>query len=451
MNMTRQIKFAFGALLFAGSLLAQAPTIDFVDANTLGRSSVEVSFSKAMDSNHPEDLQRTEYTLTALPSNKALTVTGVRRLGGTAKRIEITFSGNPSLSDAQIQVKVNADLHFVEGTTASAATPAPQTGTLVKDKATQATAMKALVDEASKAGKSSQEKNIFASGFVTTASHGDTQGGADIHLNTDLSVPGLKAFLNIIKTTADGSDAKNFEAGGTFRNTFLLGKAGRLAIQNALTAYENAPTDANAKKYDDALAKFQKKTLAAFFLDFTGKLEGEATNFNVTNGVFEASLKLQSRVKNLSKQGFFHFQILPAGFEGGKTLRQPDSTTPPMTTADKALQQLDGIARFKTGATLNVFWDNPKQNSPVKRFELESGVVDRYLFLNEIHYDATTKTNSTILKDNKPYFYSDAKLFLVETTAGRFGVKASYQRGSLPPVYADVKSFQFGFLFESAN
>ena len=252
--MTRQIRFVFGALLLAGSLLAQAPTIDFVDATIIGNNkSLTVSFSKSLDSAHPEDLQAAQYTVTALPSSTALIVTDVRRLGGTAKRIVITITGDPLASDVQIKVKINADLHFLEGTTASAATPSPQTATLIKDTRTLEDAMKALVDTMTKAGKSSQEKNIFASGFVTTASHGDTQGGADVHLNTDLSVPGLKAFLNIIKTTADGSDAKNFEAGGTFRNTFLLGKAGRTAIQNALATYERDPSQVNANAYNMAV------------------------------------------------------------------------------------------------------------------------------------------------------------------------------------------------------
>jgi hypothetical protein len=185
-------------------------------------------------------------------------------------------------------------------------------------------------------------------------------------------------------------------------------------------------------------------------------MEGQATDFNVTNGVFEGALKVQSRVKNLvgTKNGFVHFQVLPAGFEGGKTLRQPDAkatATTATTATDKALQQLDGIARFKAGATLSSFWENPAAAGPLKRFELELGVVERFLFLKEIHYDAATKSNSTILDGSKPYFHADAKLFVAESSPGRYGVRISYNRGSLPPVYARVKSFQFGFLFESKN
>jgi hypothetical protein len=427
---------------------------------------LDVFFTQPLDAAHAEDLATNGIAVEALPGKTALTVVGVKRLGGDPTELEITLSGDAAPSDVQVKLTISPAMHFMDGQTSRSATgPFTFTSTLVKDAKTLQDAMQKLVDEMTKAGKSSQEKNIFASGFVTTASGGQTQGGTDIHLNSmDLGIPGLKSFLNIQKTTADGSDAKNFEAGGTYRSTFLLGKAGRAAIQTALLAYRNATTDVAkqtaATQYNTAVVDFQKATIAAIFLDFTGKLEGQATNFNVTNGVFEASLKVQSRVKTLfgTKQGFFHFQILPAGFEGGKTLRQPDATTatpaattPAATATDKALQQLDGIARFKTGATLNAFWKNPKAIGPLRQFEVEAGVVDRYLFLKEIHYDTATKTNSTILNGNKPYVHVDAKLFVVESSAGRYGVKISYIRGSLPPVYAPVKSFQFGFLFESTN
>ena len=448
-------------LSLSGVLTAQSPTITAMDAVVLGNNKfLDVFFSHDLDAGHPEDLQTANVTVLALPSKTPLMVTGIQRLSGDPAEIEILLSGNPLPSDVQIVLTINRSLNFRVGQNAvSAPGPFTFTATLIKDAKSLDDAMKSLVTTMTAAAKSSQEKNIFASGFVTTASSGDTQGGADIRLNTDLGVPGLKAFLNIKKTTADGSDAKNFESGGTFRSTILLGNAGRATIQAALQAYRNATTDAArmaaATQYNTAMTDFQKKVLAAVFIDFTGKLEGEATNFNITNGVFETSLKVQSRVKNLfgAKHGFLHFQIMPAGFEGGSTLRQPDASMPAAgtTPTEKALQQLDGIVRFKAGATLNAFWANPKATSPLKRFELESGVVERYLFLKEIHYDAATKTNSTIGNGSKPYFYTDAKLFVVETSAGRYGVKVSYNRGRLPPVYAEVKSFQFGFLFESAN
>lgn len=461
-------KFVFLAFLACEALTAQSPSapefrIGSMDAVLKGSNKfLEVFFTQPLDASHTEDLAVTGITVHALPSETALTVTGVKRLGGDPTALEITFSGEAAAADVQLRLTITRMLNFRDGPNAHPAKgPFTFTSTLIKDAKTLKDAMQKLADDMSKAGKASTEKNIFASGFVTTAGAGQTQGGADIHLNSmDLGIPGLRSFLNIQKTTADGSDAKNFEAGGNFRSTFLLGKADRTRIQTALDAYHNATEDAARKtaadEYNTSVTAFQKATLAAVFLDFAGKLEGQATNFNITNGVFEGAFKVQSRVKNLlgTKQGFVHFQILLAGFEGGKTLRQPDAkavATSATTATDKALQQLDGIARFKTGATLNSFWDNPKAVGPLKRFEVELGVVERFLFLKEIHYDTATKTNSTIQNGNKPYYHADVKLFVGESSSGRYGVKIGYNRGSLPPVYAPVKSFQFGFLFESTN
>jgi hypothetical protein len=418
---------------------------------------IDVFFSQSLDATHNEDLATAGVTVEALPSKAMLTVIDIKRLGGDPTELELALSGDAALSDVQLKLTINRALNFRDGQGARLVNgPFTFTSTLIKDSRTLQDAMQKLVDEMTRAGKSSQEKNIFASGFVTTG--GQTQGGADINLNSvDLGVPGLTSFMTLRKTTADGSDPKNFEAGATFRATFLRGQAGRTAIQNALNAYRVAPTDAArqtaATEYNTAVVNFQKATLAAIFLDVAGKLEGQATNFNVTNGVVEASVKVQSRVKGLfGKDGFFHFQLLPLGFEGGSTLREPDSgTTVPLSVTDQALQQLDGIVRLKAGATLNAFWQNSRQVGLLRRFELELAVVDRYLFLNEIHYDTATRTNSTIRDGNRYYAQADVKLFVAESKAGRFGVKVSYERGSLPPVYAPVNSFQFGFLFESTN
>ena len=45
----------------------------------------------------------------------------------------------------------------------------------------------------------------------------------------------------------------------------------------------------------------------------------------------------------------------------------------------------------------------------------------------------------------------DLKVFFVDTDKGRFGFKLSFNRGRLPPVYAEVKSFDFGFVIESGD
>ena len=414
---------------------------------------IEIVFDHPLDG---EIAVSGKVTLQSLPSQTEIPITTISRVTGSATLIDISFADAVPASDLQLEITFKPGVRFLDGNKhVTSALAATSTALLLRDAAARSGAIKTLLDAEEKE-KPSNEKNIFVSGFVTTASGGQTQGGGDIHLNSqDLGIPGLKSFLNIQKTTSDGSDAKHFEAGGKYRYSFSFGEAVREAYRKIGEAATDAQRANAMSAFVAALAAHQKGMLASVWLDLAGKMEGQATSFNVTNGVFEASLKVQSQVKKLagSKSGFVHFQLIPGGFEGGKTLRQPDATTPmtPASPTGKALQQLDGIARFKTGASLVSAWKNPKEIGPVRRFDVQVAVVDRYLFLKEIHYDTAAKTNSTIKNGNKPYFQADAKVFVVENETGRYGFKISYHRGSLPPVYAPVKSFHFGFLFESAN
>jgi hypothetical protein len=415
---------------------------------------INVLFSQGLDAAFSGDLSATGVAVVALPSGTSLTIVGIERRFGNPKELRFTLSGSADPSDAQVRLTIEHPMHFREDTTAGMSDgPLSFTAPLIKDARTTQEAMQKLVEQMTKAEKPSQDKQIFASGFVTTASGGETEGGADISLNSlDLGIPGLKTFANIKKTSEDGSDPKNFEAGGTFRSTFLWSKMERTQLQAALTALNSATPEqrpAAALRYNNAVRAFQKATIGAMYLDFAGKLEGQATNFNITNGVLEASFKVQSRVKKLfGETGFYHFQVLFPGFEGGQTLREPDEGAP-ATATDMALQQLDGIVRLKAGLTVTAYWENPSPYGPLRRAELELGGVDRYLFLDEIRYDTATKTNNIAKSGNTYYYHVDLKLFVAESGAGRYGFKINYNRGKLPPVYAPVNSFQFGFLFET--
>jgi hypothetical protein len=109
------------------------------------------------------------------------------------------------------------------------------------------------------------------------------------------------------------------------------------------------------------------------------------------------------------------------------------------------------LARAKLGADFTLFYDNAKAKSPIKRVEINAGGVERYLFFKEINYNSTTKKDSSTGKGSRPYFQSDVKVFFAENAKGRYGLRMAYTRGSLPPVFADVKSFQFGFVYETAD
>ncbi len=54
--------------------------------------------------------------------------------------------------------------------------------------------------------------------------------------------------------------------------------------------------------------------------------------------------------------------------------------------------------------------------------------------------------STAVSKGEKPYFQADVKVYLVASSSGRYGFKLSYNRGSLPPVYSRVPSFQFRFV-----
>ena len=90
-------------------------------------------------------------------------------------------------------------------------------------------------------------------------------------------------------------------------------------------------------------------------------------------------------------------------------------------------------------------------SGPIGRLEINVAAVERYLLFREINYDPITKKDSSAGKGSRPYSQTDIKLFFAKSTKGRYGLRMAYTRGSLPPVFADLKSVQFGFVFETAD
>src|SRR5205814_1004126 len=124
--------------------------------------------------------------------------------------IDIPYTADPLPADTTIDVSFAgvafADHHTSEVLTAHA----------VLSRQGVAAARQAALDEIRKVPKSSEDKNILASGFITAAS-GGTHGGADIVLNSiDLGIEGLTSFLQIKKSSVKEGDPKNFEAGTRF-------------------------------------------------------------------------------------------------------------------------------------------------------------------------------------------------------------------------------------------
>jgi hypothetical protein len=420
-----------------GQATAQKHTVESANATDFpGQQYIDVNFNDKLLQKGSEDVRQDNVTL-SVPSNATLLVNTVQRLGGRPRSLRIQFSGVLAKSDATVHFCFKS-LHF-DGDTPANATQNLCADANVINSGNLATEKANVLDTLKKVPVSDQERNIFASGFVTTTSN-SSQGGADLALNSpDLGIPGLTSFVRLKKSTTSGGDPKAFELGGTFKSTYLL-------HGNELDAVRSAPSTV---AINDAIKKIQKRLLAAWSIDIGGKMEAEAGNFQVTNFVGDSSVYLQSRTKKLlgSRSGFWKFRILGTGFEGGKNVGQPNQQG---TLASNA-PPVDWIARHKAGAELTLFYDNPESQLPFKRVELSASGVNRYLFRNELVFNQSTSVSDIVQKGRKTWFESGLKLYLAESPKGRFGVNLSYNNGALPPVYASTKSFQFGFLVESAD
>jgi hypothetical protein len=195
----------------------------------------------------------------------------------------------------------------------------------------------------------------------------------------------------------------------------------------------------------------QRNILAGWLFDVAGKLEADPTEFEVTNLVAEASVRVQTMTKRLiGPRGYWRGFALPAGFEGGQSLG---------TTSEVAGQKGDSaaeppvnrIARYKAGVGMTLYYDNPRTQLPLRRIELDINGVVRQLFLTESRFNSETKKTDTTGKGLHAYGQVDLKVFVGATERGRFGFKISYNRGRLPPVFAEVQSFDFGFVMESGD
>ena len=419
-----------------------------------GQLFVDVTFSRPLDFSHTEDLDPSNVTITALP-NTLLTPAAAERRPGSRRQLRVPFSGAIPDAATQAQICFQKLDYTVSGQPSASANKVCGSGPIVNRANVVAQKNKVLGD-LQKVPKTSSEKNIFASGLVTTTSDG-SQGGADIALNSpQLGVPGLTVSMQLMKTSAVKGDPKNFEAAFKYQSTFLYKGQDyddvAANLKQAGAAPDQAAQDAALAKVNQTMSKIQSHLLAATLVDFSGRLEGQATNFNVTNFVGEGAVQLQSRTQRLfaSRYGFWRFRIMPAAFEGGTNLGKGDlqalTTAAGMTPPD-----VHWISRFKSGAEFTSFYQNDESSLPFKRLDLDLQVVNRYLFFKEVTFDQSTMKSSAVSKGEKPYYQADVKVFLFESPSARYGFKLSYSRGSLPPVYSNVSSFQLGFVIETTD
>jgi hypothetical protein len=412
---------------------------------------LDVHFSNRLSS--PEvDLVKGNVILTTVPAdlNPELAISTISLLPGSRKGIRISFSSelpHPEPTSVAICfahigfIQADGTSKFVDDLCASVQLLDP----------TNVVAQKALLLKGLQVvPKTQAEKNIFASGFVTSASSG-TAGGLDLDLNSNqLGIPGLTVFLRTNKTSLAGGDPKNLEIGTNFRGTYLFGQANYIRWRNDISKLSRKPDDASAAKdINDTEKAVRAKLLSAVVVDVAGKLEGEATSFDVSNYVADLQGAVQSRTKTLlgSRKGFWEFRFLPVGLETGKNVQN----TPALATDNGSPVSpgpADTIARYKGGGELHLFYDDPENVLPLKRIALTLMTAQRFLFTREA-ISTSAESPTTYSRGARPWYEADLLVYLAESAHGRYGFKLTYNNGSLPPAFATAKSFNFGFVYES--
>jgi len=309
-------------------------------------------------------------------------------------------------------------------------TPGEVCATVSGDIATaKAAALKILTDTPVPA----DEKTLNASGFVTTAS-GQSDGGADLAFNPKLQDPNAKLFLRLKKATVDKGDARNLELGGSYRVGIPWSRAQLVEMREAN----------NVEEVDRILKKRQQAFIAGTVVNVVGKLEADPNDFQATNGVGESHYQILSMTKPLIGPGtFWRGYVMPIGGEIGRRLGVDSKGQP--TTAQ------DWLLRYKAGGGIKLYLQSTSSQFPIRRVDLDLNGVWRYLGRDEVQYNSASKALDRTTNGGHGYAQVDLKLILAETASGRYGMMASYNRGSLPPTFAAVKSFQLGFVIESRD
>ena len=276
------------------------------------------------------------------------------------------------------------------------------------------------------------EMAVNASGFVTAGDNG-TEGGADLVFNPKLRDPHATAFFRLKKATSEDGDARHFEVGAAY-------KIGIPWRPSELRAIREAP---DLQTMNDLVSRRQRNLIAGTVVKLAFKLEGEPTGFDATNGVGEADYQIHTMTRRLAgRQGFWRGYLVPGGVEIGRKLGVDEAGSP---TEDH-----DWIARYKASGGIKFFYQAaPESTFLIRGVDFDLNGTWRYLGVEELNFNKDTEKIDRTTDGAHGYLEVAVKVFFSETSSGRFGIKASYNRGSLPPVFAPVDSFQFGFVMES--
>jgi hypothetical protein len=379
--------------------------------------------------------------LTAKPSNTPLVVSNPRFPAGTSTKIEVdwTLDNLPKKDDTEFTIKIDQVT-----TSTGTASNLEANGPLYQRANVQTfiDAQKKAFDDAIAVAKTSEEKNVFATLSVSAPTSGSAAGDADIHLNRWV---GQNVFLSLAlnKSSAEAADPKHFDTSVTFRKVFLF-----------LSKPRGEPTNATLFQKQNERASVETirhRRLLGVLVDGGGRFEGDATDFGVTNAVFQMPIQLASRTMGfgqLASNGFWKFRLVPAGVEAGHNLGSENPN----------LKQYN-ILRYVAGGTLGLVYD-PNQNgkngvsdpnSFLPIVELTGAVAARYLFNNETAWDPSTKTSSLVSSGMRPWYQADLKVFLFSSAQGRAGFKVTFEDGSQPPVFSKTHAFRFGLVYETSD
>ena len=76
--------------------------------------------------------------------------------------------------------------------------------------------------------------------------------------------------------------------------------------------------------------------------------------------------------------------------------------------------------------------------------------VQRFLFFKE-PYTAAANAVPVLADGHRPWYEANLLIYVAEAPGGRYGFRLDYKNGSLPPNFVVVKTFQFGFVFETKD
>lgn len=315
--------------------------------------------------------------------------------------------------------------------------------------------IKSLVDATSQAlssAKTTEEKNLFAglNVVVPNSDGGGTQ--ADFVFNQSVSslprkLSGVSfadsaSFGVKLKKGPLGNDPQQFSLGISLRKTILFASRADLKTLRAATSpgAAHVPSEDALRALNNVRSHFWR----AFLTDFGAQMEGDVSDHgigHVSNAIFDLRSQFATAAMPiLSERGYFTLRLMPAGLEAGRNISNPDNST------------IGAISRYKAGAELHVFYQSKTDKTFVNRVELASASIYRRLFLKESAFNARTKTNANATSGDKLWNQVDFKIFVGPKLGKvRPGLKATYQRGYLPPVFSRTRTFSYGLVFESTE